>query len=150
MENPLPSAGRLGSGAGGRAGPGEGRAAKGGRDLLAREKGPAGGSRSPPGPDCASALSSSAPGGGDARILRMIPGKSVVPACRSPMNFLLRLKRMGSRTAPMEAARAHRGGAFPVRPAVMPPAAGPMEWSPANYLARPASLASMTRICRWV
>jgi hypothetical protein len=63
-------------------------------------------------PDCATAPSLSALGGGDVRILRMIPGKPAVPAGRSPMNFLLRLKRMGSRTAPMVAARAHRGGAF--------------------------------------
>ena len=45
----------------------------------------------------------------------MIPGKPAVPAGRSPMNSLLQLRRIGSRTAPMDAARAHRGGAFHVR-----------------------------------
>ena len=53
----------------------------------AHGKGPAGGDHPRRGPGCASAPSSSAPGGGGVRIPRMIPGNPAVPAARLPMNF---------------------------------------------------------------
>jgi hypothetical protein len=86
-----------------------------GRSWPPRAKRPRRREWHPPGPTNRGCPSLSAPGDGNVRIPRMIPGKTAVPAGRLPMNFLLQLRRIGSRTAPMGYTRPHRGGAFHAR-----------------------------------
>jgi hypothetical protein len=74
-------------------------------------------------------------GGGDVRILRMIPGKPAATAGRSPMNFLLRTKRVrvayspdGSRAGPIGAVRF-----MSESPVAMPPGSVPMDGADSGY-----------------